>query len=147
CYACHGPDPGARKAGLRLDRAEFAFAPHEKFGPAILQGHPDDSPLVERIESKNTKERMPPPEARHTLNPQQIAILREWVKQGAPYEEHWSFIPPKLPLVPQTQNPQWPYNAINSFVVSRLEKEMLAPSPEADRSTLIRRVTYDLTGL
>jgi mono/diheme cytochrome c family protein len=147
CYACHGPDPGARKAGLRLDRAEFAFAPHEKFGPAILRGNPDDSPLVRRIESKNAKERMPPPEARHTLTPQQIATLREWVKEGAPYEEHWSFIPPKLPQIPKTQNRQWTRNPIDSFVLSRLEKESLAPSPEADRSTLIRRVTYDLTGL
>ena len=67
CYACHGPDPGARKAGLRLDRSEFALAAHEKFGPAIIRGNPDKSPLVQRIESNNPKERMPPPEARHTL--------------------------------------------------------------------------------
>ena len=67
CYACHGPDPGARKAGLRLDRAEFAFAAHEKFGPAIVRGNPDSSPLVKRIESKDPKERMPPPEGHRTL--------------------------------------------------------------------------------
>jgi mono/diheme cytochrome c family protein len=147
CYACHGPDPGARKAGLRLDRAEFAFAPHEKFGPAIIRGNPGNSPLVRRIESKDARERMPPPEARHTLTPQQIATLREWVKEGAPYEEHWSFIPPKLPPVPQNAGERWARNSIDHFVLSRLEKEGLSPSPEADRSTLIRRVTYDLTGL
>src|SRR5690349_8756049 len=77
CYACHGPDPGARKAGLRLDRGEFAFAPHEKFGPPILPGNPDKSPLVRRIESSNPKERMPPPEAHRSLKPEQIALLRQ----------------------------------------------------------------------
>src|SRR6266513_156608 len=87
CYACHGPDPGARKAGLRLDRAEFAYAAHEKFGPAIIRGNPDNSPLVRRIESSNPKERMPPVEAHRTLKPEQMALLRRWVKQGAPYEE------------------------------------------------------------
>ena len=95
CYACHGPDPGARKAGLRLDRAEFAFVSHEKYGPAIIRGNPDKSPLVRRIESSDPKERMPPPEARHTLKPEQIALLRRWVKEGAVYEDHWAFIPPK----------------------------------------------------
>ena len=104
CYACHGPDPGARKAGLRLDRADFAFMPHDKYGPAIVRGKPDKSPLVRRIESDDPKERMPPPEARHTLKPEQIALLRQWVKEGAVYEEHWSFIPPKRPPVPQPKN-------------------------------------------
>ena len=80
CYACHGPDPGGRKAGLRLDRGEFAFAPHqdshEKYGPAIIPGNPDKSPLVHRIETKNAKDRMPPPEAHKTLKPEQIALLK-----------------------------------------------------------------------
>ncbi len=147
CYACHGPDPGARKAGLRLDRADFAFKPHDKYGPAIVRGKPDKSPLVRRIESDDPKERMPPPEARHTLKPEQIALLRQWVKEGAVYEEHWSFIPPKRPPVPQPKNPHWAKTPIDDFILSRLDKEGLAPSEEADRSTLIRRVTYDLTGL
>ena len=147
CYACHGPDPGARKAGLRLDRGEFAFAPHEKFGPAILPGNPDKSPLVRRIESSNPKERMPPPEAHRTLKPEQIALLRQWVKEGAAYEEHWSFIPPRRPAIPMTKNPEWARTPIDAFILSRLEKEGLKPSEEADRPTLIRRVTYDLTGL
>jgi hypothetical protein len=147
CYACHGPDPGARKASLRLDRAEFAFAPHEKFGPAIVRGNPDKSPLVHRIESDNPKERMPPPEAHRTLKPEQIALLRRWVKEGAVYEEHWSFIAPKRPAIPETKNRQWARNPVDRFILSRLEKEGLTPSEEADRPTLIRRVTYDLTGL
>src|ERR1700751_4784645 len=151
CYACHGPDPGGRKAGLRLDRSEVSLAPHqdshEKYGPAILPGKPDKSPLVQRIEAKNAKERMPPPEAHKTLKPEQIALLREWVKQGAQYEELWSFLPPKHQAGPVVQNSASVRNAIDNFVLAQLEKEGLKPSPEADRRSLIRRVTYDLTGL
>jgi hypothetical protein len=151
CYACHGPDPGGRKAGLRLDRGEFAFAPHqdahEKYEPAIIPGNPDKSPLVHRIENKNAKDRMPPPEAHKTLKPEQIALLREWVKQGAQYEELWSFLPPKHQAIPAVTHGEWARNAIDNFVLARLEKEGLTPSPEADRRSLIRRVTYDLTGL
>jgi hypothetical protein len=132
---------------LRLDRAEFAFVTHEKYGPAIIRGKPDKSPLVQRIESEDPKQRMPPAESHHTLTPEQIATLREWVKEGAPYEEHWSFIPPKRPAVPQTKRQDWARNPIDSFILSRLERENLSPSPEADRSTLIRRLTYDLTGM
>jgi mono/diheme cytochrome c family protein len=151
CYACHGPDPGGRKAGLRLDRGEFALAPHqdshEKYGPAIIPGNPDKSPLVHRIETKNVKDRMPPPEAHKTLKPEQIALLREWVKQGAPYEELWSFLPPKHLPIPAVTHGEWVRNAIDNFVLAQLEKGGLTPSPEADRRSLIRRVTYDLTGL
>ena len=147
CYACHGPDPGARKAGLRLDRSEFAYAAHEKYGPAIRRGSPDKSPLVQRIESSDPKQRMPPPEARHTLTPEQIALLRRWVKEGAVYEEHWSFIAPKRPAFPETKDHHWVRNPIDQFILSRLDQEGLRPSEEADKPTLIRRVTYDLTGL
>jgi mono/diheme cytochrome c family protein len=151
CYACHGPDPGGRKAGLRLDRGEFAFAPHqdshEKYPPAIIPGNPDKSPLVHRIETKNVKDRMPPPEAHKTLKPEEIALLREWVKQGAQYEELWSFLPPKHQAIPAVTHREWVRNAIDNFVLARLEREGLAPSLEGDRRSLIRRVTYDLTGL
>src|SRR5215470_7256393 len=147
CYPCHGPDPGARKAKLRLDRAEFAYAPHDKSGPAIVPGRPEQSPLVRKIEAKKAKDRMPPPEAHKTLKSEQIALLREWVKQGAVYEEHWSFIAPKPETVPQVKQKEWVRNAIDHFILDRLEKEGLRPSPEADKRSLIRRVTYDLTGL
>src|SRR5260221_3823643 len=90
---------------------------------------------------------MPPPEAHKTLKPEQIALLREWVKQGAPYEELWSFLPPKRQAIPAVKNDAGVRNAIDSFVLSRLEKEGLAPSPEADRRTLIPRANYELTGL
>jgi len=147
CYACHGPDPGGRKAKLRLDRAEFAYAPHDKSGPAIIPGQPDKSPLVRKIEAKNPKDRMPPPEAHKTLRPEQIALLREWVKRGAVYEDHWSFIAPKPQIVPPVKQREWVRTAIDNFILARLEKEGLRPSPEADQRSLIRRVTYDLTGL
>src|SRR5207249_1427097 len=147
CYACHGPDPGARKAGLRLDRSEFAFAAHEKYGPAIIRGSPYKSPLVQRIESQDPKQRMPPAEARHTLKPEQIALLRRRVKEGAVYQEHWSFITPKRPKIPESKEHGWARNPIDRFILSRLEKEGLRPSEETDKQTLIRRVTYDLTGL
>ena len=147
CYACHGLDSAARKAGLRLDRAEFAYAPHEKFGPAIIPGDPNKSPLVRRIESQDPKQRMPPEEAHRTLKPEQIALLRQWVKEGAHYEPHWAFVAPKRPPIPVTKDEHWARNAIDHFILSRLEKEGLTPSPEADKCMLIRRVTYDLTGL
>ncbi len=149
CFGCHGPDPGSRKAGLRLDRGEFAFAPREKSGPAIVPFQPDKSPLVRRIESKQDKEMMPPPEAHKTLKPEEIARLRRWISEGAEYQEHWSFIPPVAqppPAVAATLAGSI-RNPIDQFIVARLEKEHLAPSPEADRRSLIRRVTLDLTGL
>ena len=147
CYPCHGPDPGARKAKLRLDRAEFAYAPHDKSGPAIIPGQVAKSPLVQKIEAKNPKDRMPPPEAHKTLKPEQIASLVEWVRQGAVYEEHWSFVAPKLPPLPTVAKKDWVRTPIDTFILARLEKEGLSPSSQADKRSLIRRVTYDLTGL
>jgi mono/diheme cytochrome c family protein len=102
CYLCHGPDASTRKAGLRLDKAEFAYAPHEQFGPAIIPGKPDRSPLVKRIEASDPRERMPPPEAHKTLEPEEIALLRQWVQEGAEYRKHWAFIAPTRPTIPET---------------------------------------------
>lgn len=141
CYHCHGADSGSRKAGLRLDREEYAFKQLEKGGTAIVRGKPDESPLVRRIESKDPKVTMPPPEAHKTLSPEHIATLRQWITEGAEYEEHWAFIAPKRPTPPA------PGNAIDAFVRAELTKHGLTASPEADRRTLIRRATLDLTGL
>ncbi len=149
CYACHGPDSGSRKSGLRLDHVEFATAPHEKSGPAIVPGKPDESPLVQRIESKKEKEVMPPPEVHKTLQPAEITLLRRWVAEGAEYQPHWAFIPPvaKAPPAIASTSARLIRNSVDAFVVARLAKENLSPSPEADRRTLLRRVTLDLTGL
>ena len=144
CYACHGTDPSSRKAELRLDRAEHAFKAREKGGPAIIPGQPDKSPLVARIESKDVKEIMPPPEAHKTLNPAAIALLRRWIAEGAEYQEHWAFIAPVRPALPEISAAP---NPVDRFVLARLAAEKIVPSPEADRPTLLRRVTYDLTGL
>src|SRR4051812_37470078 len=133
CYACHGADPGSRKAELRLDRAEYAFAPR-KDGPVIVPHDPDHSPLVKRIESKDEKQQMPPPEAHKTLKPEHIALLRRWVAEGAEYQEHWAFIAPQrspLPALPAAEA-NWPRNAIDHFVLARLNREGLTPSSEAD---------------
>ncbi len=149
CYACHGIDGSSRKAELRLDRLEFATAKRKDGGPAIIPGKPNESPLVERIESKDEKKIMPPPEGHKTLKPEQIAALRRWISEGAVYEQHWSFIPPKRPMVPTVARAQAKgvRNPIDAFVIARLAKDGLTPSSEADRRTLIRRVTLDLTGI
>ena len=148
CYACHGADPGSRKAGLSLDRAEHAFKPLEKTGPAIVRGKPDESPLIKRIESKDEKEVMPPPESHKSLKPAEIALLRQWITEGAEYQEHWAFIPPTRPAVPKTESQKSKIqNPIDAFIFARLAKEKLTPSAEADRRSLLRRATYDLTGL
>jgi mono/diheme cytochrome c family protein len=149
CYACHGIDGSSRKAELRLDRWEFATAKRKDGDPAIIPGKPEESPLVERIESKDEKKIMPPPEGHKTLKPEDIATLRRWIAEGAAYEEHWSFIPPRRPAVPAVAQAQAKAvrNPIDAFVVARLAKDGLTPSAEADRRTLIRRVTLDLTGI
>ncbi len=149
CYACHGADGSSRKAELRLDRAEFAFAPRKEGGPVIVKGEPDKSPLVRRIESKDPKEMMPPPEAHKTLSAEHRALLRQWVAEGAEYQEHWAFITPvrKTPPKLTAAHERFVRNPVDRFIVARLEQEKLEPSAEADRRALIRRVAFDLTGL
>ena len=147
CYHCHGPDSSSRKGGLRLDRPEFALKGGESGKPAIVAGDPDKSQLVRRILSKDPQEVMPPPAMHNQLEPHEIELLKSWIKQGGVYEEHWAFIAPKRPAEPAVKQADWSRNAVDRFIQARLEKEGLAPSPVADRETLIRRATYDLTGL
>ena len=99
CYHCHGPDKNTRKAELRLDVATDAFAPR-KNGPAIVKGQPEKSPVLTRLFSKDPEIVMPPPEAHKTLKPEEIALLRQWISEGAVYEDHWAFIAPRRPAVP-----------------------------------------------
>ncbi len=149
CYHCHGADAGSRKADLRLDRAEFAFKPAESGKVAIVPGKPDESPLVARITSTDEKVRMPPPEAHKTLRSDQIALLRQWVAEGAEYEEHWAFVTPERPALPAVgaDYAAWARTPVDRFLAAALEKAGLKPSAEADRRALIRRVSLDLTGL
>jgi Protein of unknown function (DUF1553)/Protein of unknown function (DUF1549)/Planctomycete cytochrome C len=133
CFACHGPDKNQRKAKLRLDERDVAIA-----RKAIVPGKPGESALVGRIESKDADELMPPPDSHKKLTAAQKEILKKWIAEGAKYEPHWAYIPLK---------PAAPSKSIDQFILERLAKEKIAPSPEADRVTLIRRLSFDLTGL
>jgi len=150
CFSCHGPDPEMRKAGLRLDLAEWAMKKRDGRRDAIVPGHPEKSELVKRIESKDPKYLMPQNaqgEAK-PMHPDEIATLREWIKQGAVYRPHWAFEVPVRPAVPRdSEIDGWAKNPIDNFVFVKLKKEGLQPSPEADKPALIRRVSLDLTGL
>jgi len=147
CYTCHGPDEKTREGGLRLDLKESAFGEADSGGVAIVPGDIDESMLIERISSDDEYEQMPPPDNGKQLTPEQVDLFKRWIEEGAPWREHWSFITAERPESPAVKAEQFVKNPIDSFAVSRLEKEKLQPSPEADRRTLIRRVTLDLTGL
>ena len=147
CFACHGPDDRARKASLRLDTKDGAFAKLESDALAIVPGQPDESELIQRIESNVSELRMPPKKSGKHLSADQVAVLRRWIEQGAPWSTHWAFDPPKKPMLPDVKNTDWPTNEIDRFILARLEADGLSPSPTAAKSTLIRRVTLDLTGL
>ncbi len=148
CYACHGPDKNKREAGLRLDKPDGATAELESGATAIVPGDIAKSELVRRITSSDEHERMPPPEHPKRLTPKQIELLTAWVAQGGEYEPHWAFSTPTQPEVPAVDFPQAPLrNPIDHFIAAKLRAEGLAPSAEADRRTLIRRVTLDLHGL
>ncbi len=142
CFACHGPDSAARKADLRLDQREAAIE-----AGAIAPGKPAESLLVLRISAEDESTVMPPAETHKELTPEQKDLLTRWVAAGAPYESHWSLIPPVRPELPTVQDKSWCRNPIDDFVLARLEAAGLAPAPEADRRTLARRVSLDLTGL
>ncbi len=142
CAACHGFDRKARKAGLRLDLRDSAVA-----RKAIVPGNPGASKLIARIESTDEAEQMPPADTRKPLGPRQKQLLRAWIEQGAPYARHWAFVPPGRSAPPAVKATRWVRNPIDAFVLARLEREKLSPSAEADRATLLRRVTLDLTGL
>lgn len=144
CFVCHGPDKGTRKADLRLDLAEAAIGVSE----VIVRGKPEESELVRRITSSDDEERMPPPESKLHLTKNEIEVLRRWVAEGAEYKQHWAYLPlPKEVPLPAVRDSAWPAGAIDRFILARLEREGLAPSPAASKEDWLRRVTFDLTGL
>lgn len=148
CSECHGPDK--QKAGLRLDRKADALHGGKSGKPAIVPGQSAESELIRRVTTDDTDDLMPPKGGR--LTAAQVSSLRAWIDQGADWPDtdpahHWSFIKPERPAPPTVQQADWPRNPIDNFVLARLSREGLAPSPEADRTTLIRRVSLDLTGL
>ena len=149
CFKCHGPDPSARKAKLRLDVAEAATAelPESPGKFAIVPRHAERSELVRRIKSQDPDVRMPPESTHKTLTAQQVAILAQWIDNGAEYRPHWAFIPPTKPAVPQTTFASRAANDVDRFVLAKLERSGLSPAREADKETLINRVSLTLTGL
>ena len=147
CFQCHGQDAKKRKGGLRLDVQEFAFGKAESGDLAIVPGHPELSEVITRIFSTDKDELMPPPKAHRSISPEEKSNLKRWISEGAKYQAHWSFIAPVKVTPPQVKNPGWIRNPIDQFVLAKLEANGLAPSPEADRPTLIRRLSIDLTGL
>jgi mono/diheme cytochrome c family protein len=147
CFACHGPDAAGRASKLRLDRRDSVIATGKQGRAAVVPGAPDKSELVRRIGSTDDDDRMPPPEAKNPLTPAQVATLKRWVAEGAPYADHWAFVKPRRPALPPVKDRGWVRNGIDTFVLARLEKEGLKPSPEADRYTLLRRASFDLRGL
>ncbi|MBI1368520.1 MAG: DUF1553 domain-containing protein [Planctomycetes bacterium] len=147
CIACHGPDVKHRKHNLRFDTPDGPLIDLEHGRKAIVPGDPDHSEMVRRITAADPDDRMPPAKAGKPLTPQQIALIKKWIQQGAVYQGHWAFEPIGNPKPPAIRDAKWARNGIDNFVGARLEKEGLKPSPEADRATLIRRVSLDLTGL
>jgi hypothetical protein len=147
CFKCHGPDESQRQAGLRLDTADGAIAELPSGEKAIVSGKPDQSQLIERITTGDADLKMPPPDSGKRLKPEEIELLRRWVEAGAEYRQHWAFVAPVRPALPSVAHEELVHNPIDRFVLARLDAQGLGPSPPADRVTLIRRVTYDLTGL
>lgn len=140
CFHCHGPDSVSRKADLRLD-TEAGFFGKDGAEAVVVPGKPEDSSLFDRLITDNADDLMPPPDSHKELKPEQIEIVRRWIAEGAKWQPHWSFIKPEKPSVTGNTNP------IDAFVLEKLKSAGLAPAPEADRHTLIRRVALDLTGL
>lgn len=149
CFQCHGPDQSSRKAKLRLDRKEDALA--DRGGsPTITPRNLEKSELYRRIVATDAEHRMPPAKFGKKLTPREIDLIRRWIEEGATWEAHWAFTPPKrppLPILTRKEEATWPRNAIDHFVLARLQQEGMKPSAEAPRHVLIRRLTFDLLGL
>ena len=142
CFYCHGQDSNKREADLRLDLREAAFD-----AGVIVAGDADASRLIQRILSDDPEEQMPPPKSNRKLSKAQKKTLERWIREGAEYEQHWAFSAPKRPAEPKVEQQSWGRTPIDRFVLAKLEAAGVKPSPEADRATLIRRLSIDLIGL
>ena len=146
CYFCHGPDRNKRKADLRLDTKDGIFS-HIKDAITVVPGKPDQSELFRRVTASNPGERMPDPKSNKRLSDHDIAILKKWIEQGAPWQGHWAYLKPTRPPVPDVKENGFVRNPIDNFIDAKLDDAGLHPAPSADRATLIRRLSFDLTGL
>lgn len=147
CFACHGPDAAHREGGFRLDQKESALGTAESGEHPIVPGAPDRSELIARISSQDESLQMPPTSTNKPLTADEITLLKRWIAEGASWQEHWAFLTPQLPEPPAVDGQGWVRNEIDRFVLARLQQVGLTPNTEADRATLLRRVTFDLTGL
>ncbi len=147
CFSCHGADEKSRTANLRLDVREDAVGPRARRPAALVPGKPESSLALQRILASAEGARMPPPSHGPRVPPEEVAILRAWVRQGAPYAQHWAWTPPRRPNVPAVKNVRWARNPVDRFVLARLERAGIQPALEAERYTLLRRVSFDLRGL
>ena len=148
CYTCHGPDEGQRQAGLRLDSEQGAFSELPSGGHAIVPGRPDESAVMRRIASADPALRMPPAYMGHDpLAPGQVDVLRRWIEQGARWQGHWAFVPPRRAAVPDVAHEDGVRGPLDGHVLGRLEREGLRPAPQASRREIARRAAFDLTGL
>lgn len=149
CFACHGPDANKREAGLRLDVAEAAFAALKespgKF--AIVPNDAGKSEIYHRITTNDPEEMMPPPSSNLKLLPEEIALIKKWIEQGAKYEPHWAFVSPKKPELPKVKDEKWPINEIDFFILSKMESKKLKANTAAKKEELLKRISFDLTGL
>ena len=150
CFKCHGPDVSKQQAGLRFDIPDSAFAPlKETRGAfAIVPGKPDESEMFKRISSTDTSYQMPTPDSHlGTLTLYEIDLIKKWIQQGAKYEKHWAFTPPKKAAVPNVDSKFVVNNELDHFILNKLEQKGLEQNPEADKEHLLKRVSFDLTGL
>jgi len=146
CFRCHGPDRNARKADMRLDLRDEATRPTRSSHVPIVPGDPGKSEIIARIFATGANV-MPPPYAHKELTPEQKELIRRWVAEGAIYEGHWAYQPVKRPAAPALADRALVRNPIDAFIQDRLRREGMSPAREADKRTLLRRVTLDLTGL
>lgn len=147
CYVCHGPDISTREAGLRLDLRDSAIVALESGETAVVPGHPEESELLRRITASDPEERMPPPELKKVLDKREVALLQRWIEQGAEWKPHWAFVPPEKTQPPGVRRSWKADNDIDHFIVAKLESHGLTPADEADKHSLIRRLSFVLTGL
>ncbi len=146
CFTCHGPDETKRLSGLRLDTEEGVM---KDLGGrfAVSPGRPDESEVWKRISHENDALKMPPVYAPKQLTAEEAETIREWIEQGAKYESHWAFSAPRKAPFPDVKHAEWARNAVDRFVLARVEAEGMEPSAEAERAELLRRVSFDVTGL
>jgi hypothetical protein len=149
CFSCHGPDSISRKADLRFDRKAALFDPIPKDPDkhAFVPGHPEQSEAYRRLTTTDTDDVMPPAKSHLKVSAHEKELIKKWIEQGAKWQEHWAFVAPVRPEAPAVKDAAWPRNDIDRFILANLEAQGIHPSPEADKPTLIRRVTLDLTGL